>query len=86
MTIGNVKVTIRKGVQALDNAQMSIERASAKLADASALALATLHDSKRGEAQQSRAALRAAADEVELVLRRITAAKEHAAAYLTVIG
>ncbi|MEU0550840.1 hypothetical protein [Micromonospora sp. NPDC005979] len=86
MTIGDVKVTIRKGDQALDMARMSIEKASAKLADASALALATLHDSERGEAQQSREALREAADEVDLVLRRIVAAKNHAAAYLTAIG
>ncbi|MDG4779587.1 hypothetical protein O7614_08015 [Micromonospora sp. WMMD961] len=86
MTIGDVKVTIRKGDQALDKAQMSIGKASAKLADASALTLATLHDSERGEAENSRVALREAADEVELVLRRITAAKEHAAAYLAAIG
>ncbi|WP_405426599.1 hypothetical protein [Micromonospora sp. NBC_00617] len=86
MTIGDVKVTIRKGDQALDDAQMSIEKANARLADASALAIATLHDSKRGEAQESRTALREAADEVELVLRRIKAAKDHAAAYLAIIG
>ncbi|WP_406067034.1 hypothetical protein [Micromonospora sp. NBC_01638] len=86
MTIGDVKVTIRKGDQALDNARMSIEKANARLADASALAIATLHDSKRGEAQESRTALREAADEVELVLRRIKAAKDHAAAYLAIIG
>ncbi|MFG1883462.1 hypothetical protein [Micromonospora sp. NPDC049102] len=44
MTIGDAKVTIRKGDQALDKARMSVEKASAKLADASALALATLHE------------------------------------------
>ncbi|MET8277480.1 hypothetical protein [Micromonospora sp. NPDC005174] len=86
MTIGDVKVTIRKGDQALDEARMSIEKASAKLTDASALALSTLHDSERAEAELSRAALRHAADEVKLVLRRITAAKDHAAAYLAAIG
>ncbi|MCG5465066.1 hypothetical protein AB0K35_21060 [Micromonospora sp. NPDC053740] len=53
MTIGNVKVTIRKGDQALDNARMSIEKANAKLADATALAIAALHDSERGEARRS---------------------------------
>ncbi|MBM7492892.1 hypothetical protein JOD64_004114 [Micromonospora luteifusca] len=86
MTIGDVKVTIRKGDQALDNARMSIEKANAKLADATALAIAALHDSERGEAKQSRKALREAADEVEFVLRRIKAAKDHAAAYLAIIG
>ncbi|MCX5069647.1 hypothetical protein OOJ91_27755 [Micromonospora lupini] len=86
MTIGDVKVTIRKGDQALDNARMSIEKANARLADASALAIATLQDSERGEAKESRKALREAANEAELVLRRIKAAKDHAAAYLAVIG
>ncbi|MEU5780590.1 hypothetical protein [Micromonospora lupini] len=86
MTIGDVKVTIRKGDQALDNARMSIEKANARLADASALAIATLQDSERGEAQESRKALREAANEVELVLRRLKAAKDHAAAYLAIIG
>ncbi|RQX00381.1 hypothetical protein [Micromonospora inaquosa] len=86
MTIGDVKVTIRRGSQSLDEAQMSIEKASARLADASALAIATLRDSKRGEAAESRKALREAVDEVALVLRRIKAAKDHAAAYLAVIG
>lgn len=65
---------------------MSVEKANAKLADASALVLATLHDSERDEAQEARDALRKAADEIELVLRRITVAKEHAAAYLATIG
>ncbi|MFF0230418.1 hypothetical protein [Micromonospora sp. NPDC005254] len=86
MTIGDVKATIRKGDQALDNARMSIEKANARLADASALAIASLHDSQSDEAQESRRALGVAADEVELVLRRIKAAKDHAAAYLTIIG
>ncbi|MET8041787.1 hypothetical protein ABZU25_13095 [Micromonospora sp. NPDC005215] len=86
MTISDVKVTIRKGDQALDNARMSIEKANARLADASALAIAALHDSERHEARESRKALREAADEVELVLRHITAAKDHAAAYLATIG
>ncbi|GGO30298.1 hypothetical protein [Micromonospora parathelypteridis] len=85
MTIGDVKVTIRKGSQALDDARMSIEKANAKLAEASALAIATLHDSKGDDAQQSRKALRKAADEVELVLRRLEAAKDHAASYLAII-
>ncbi|MEK8107666.1 hypothetical protein NKG94_26280 [Micromonospora sp. M12] len=86
MTIGDVKATIRKGDQALDNARMSIEKAHARLADATALAIATLQDSERGEAQESRKALHEAANEVELVLRRIKAAKDHAAAYLAIIG
>lgn len=86
MTIGDVKVTIRKGDQALDAARMSIEKANARLADASALANATLHDSERDEAQKARKTLGEAADEVELVLRRVKAAKDHAAAYLSIIG
>lgn len=65
---------------------MSVEKARAKLADASELAIATLHGSARNEAQQSRKALREATNEVELVLRCIKAAKDHAAAYLTIIG
>ncbi|MEU7839457.1 hypothetical protein AB0B39_00645 [Micromonospora sp. NPDC049114] len=86
MTIGDVKVTIRMGDQALDEARISIEKANVRLADASALAIAALHGSERDEAQESRRALREAADEVELVLRRITAAKNHAAAYLAILG
>lgn len=74
------------GDHALDDARICIEKAHARLADATALAIATLQDSERGEAQESRKALREAANEVELVLRRIRAAKDHSAAYLAIIG
>ncbi|WP_341719465.1 hypothetical protein QQG74_06915 [Micromonospora sp. FIMYZ51] len=86
MAIGDVKATIRRGNQSLNDAEKSVEMASAQLRDASALAIATLHDSQREEAEDARQTLLAAAREVELTLRRINAAREHADAYLGAIG
>jgi hypothetical protein len=86
VTIGDVKATIRLGNKSLDDAKQSIEMATAQLQDASTLALATLRDSRRAEAEEARKALFAAADEVELTLRRINAAQDHAEAYLGTIG
>ncbi|MFF5214679.1 hypothetical protein [Micromonospora sp. NPDC000442] len=86
MTIGDVKATIRLGNQSLDDAKKSIEMANAQLQDASTLTLATLHDSRRAEAEEARKTLLAAADEVDLTLRRINAAQDHAEAYLGTIG
>jgi hypothetical protein len=86
MTIEDVKATIRQGNQALKEARSTIEQANAHLLDATAVALPALHGTDHNEAQQARAGLRDAAHEIELVLRRLTDAAEHADTYLATLG
>ena len=86
MTIQDVKTTIRQGNQALKEARNTIEQANAHLLDATAIALPALAGTEHGEAQQARAGLRDAAHEIELVLRRLTDAAEHANTYLANLG
>ncbi|MEV4755330.1 hypothetical protein AB0J86_09485 [Micromonospora sp. NPDC049559] len=86
MTIEAVKATIRQGIQAAHEAEQTIKRTNASLNDGRSLALATLHDSEHDEVRQARAKLKEAADEIELVLRRLASAKAHAHAYLGTLG
>jgi predicted nucleic acid-binding Zn-ribbon protein len=86
MTIEDVKTTIRQGNQALKEARTTIEQANAHLLDATSIALIALHGTDHDEANKARAGLRDAADEIELVLRRLTAAADHADAYLAALG
>jgi predicted nucleic acid-binding Zn-ribbon protein len=86
MTIEDVKTTIRQGNQAIKEARTTIEQANAHLLDATHIALPALHGTDHHEAQKARAGLRDAAHEIELVLRRLTTAAEHAHAYLATLG
>jgi hypothetical protein len=54
MVTEDVKATIREGSHALDESRKTIEKTGADLTDASALALATLHDSSNDLADKTR--------------------------------
>ena len=86
MSIEDVKATIRQGTQALDEAKGTIEKAGTSLTDATGLALATLHDSSHEHASEARHLLAEAGREIDLTLRRIGVAKEHARKYLANLG
>ncbi|MFG1952696.1 hypothetical protein [Micromonospora sp. NPDC048830] len=86
MSVEEVKATLRDGDLALDHATAAIERIRADLAEAAGLAVATLQDSRNTNAEKARRALAEAVREVDLTLRTIGRAKDHAAAFRTALG
>ncbi|GAB3799345.1 hypothetical protein [Micromonospora zhanjiangensis] len=86
MNIGDVKATIRQGGHSLDEARKGIEQVNGRLTDVSALALATLTDSHHDLTEKARATLAEAKHEIELVVRRLEEAREHAQKYSATLG
>jgi hypothetical protein len=86
MSIDEVKATIRAGEQALDEARTTMERVGAELAEATGLALAVLTGTEHELAGKARSTLAEAQREIELTLRRLAGAREHARRYTAALG
>ncbi|MEQ4306246.1 hypothetical protein ABNF97_33515 [Plantactinospora sp. B6F1] len=86
MNIGDVKVTVRRGVQAIGAGRRTIETVAADTADATSRAGYTVYDSRHPEVEKAMASLREAAREVELTTRRIDASVEEANEFLRALG
>ncbi|GAB3812628.1 hypothetical protein [Micromonospora zhanjiangensis] len=86
MSIEDVKATIRRGNRAVKESRGTLERANTRLLDATRAALPALAGSEHPEVQRARAGFAESAREIELTLRRLGAAAEHGADYLTTIG
>ncbi|MGC4874824.1 hypothetical protein ACLQ26_00960 [Micromonospora sp. DT43] len=76
MSIGEVKAALREASQLLDQGRTTVEGIGDSLNEAAGFMLATLHDSRRDEAEKARKAIAEAVREVKLALRAITAAQE----------
>ncbi|WP_433126292.1 hypothetical protein ACQPWW_26585 [Micromonospora sp. CA-240977] len=76
MSIGEVKAALEEANQLLDQGRTTVEGIDDSLDEAAGLMLATLHDSRREEAEKARKAVAEAVREVKLTLRAITAAQE----------
>ncbi|MEV4495991.1 hypothetical protein AB0J84_09820 [Micromonospora arborensis] len=76
MSIGEVKATLEEANRLLDQGKTTIEGVGAELDETTGLVLATLHDSRRVEAERARKAITEAVREVKLTLRAIIAAQE----------
>ncbi|GIJ07899.1 hypothetical protein ACFFMR_05785 [Micromonospora andamanensis] len=86
MSIGAVKAALGEADQLLDQARTTIEGVGAALDEVSGLALTTLHDSRRAEADQARKAIADAIREVTLALRAISTAQDNGNAYRKLLG
>ncbi|GIJ76274.1 hypothetical protein SAMN05443287_102210 [Micromonospora phaseoli] len=86
MSISDVKAALGEADQLLDQGKTTIEGVGAALDEVSGLVLATLHDTRRAEAEQARKAITDAIREVELTLRTIAAAQDNGNAYRQVLG
>ncbi|MEU4333817.1 hypothetical protein AB0F59_04225 [Micromonospora lupini] len=76
MSIGEVKAALDQASQLLEEGKTTVEGIGDSLNEAAGLMLATLHDSRRDEAEKARKAVAEAVREVKLTLRAITAAQE----------
>ncbi|MFC6018497.1 hypothetical protein ACFP2T_20085 [Plantactinospora solaniradicis] len=86
MDIDGVKTTIRAGSRAAKAGAKILEQAASEAAEADALARVTIHDSEHEYAQKALDGMAGLAREVEVTLRRFTAAVEHADAYVRALG
>ncbi|MBQ1024854.1 hypothetical protein [Micromonospora sp. C95] len=86
MSIGEVKAALDEANHLLDQGKATIEGVGATLDEVSGLVFATLHDSRRAEAEQARKAIADAIREVTLTLRAIGAAQENGSAYRKRLG
>ncbi|MFY1700726.1 hypothetical protein ACN28G_03085 [Micromonospora sp. WMMA1923] len=86
MSIGEVKAALAEAHRMLDQGKITIEGIGAALEETAGLALATLHDSRRAEAESARQALAEAVREVESTLRTVNAATENISAYAKELG
>ncbi|ROT31900.1 hypothetical protein EF879_09615 [Micromonospora sp. HM5-17] len=85
-SIEELKATVRDGTQAVESGLQILEGAAAEVAETSALAAQTLHNSQHPEIVKALASLAAAEREAKLTLRRFAAAKERADTYLARLG
>ncbi|GIG86636.1 hypothetical protein [Plantactinospora endophytica] len=86
MNIGAVKRTIREGNHAARQTKQVLERVAGEAAAAERLARLTVHDSANDDAKAGLAILAGLDREVELTIRRVDAAVEHADTYLHALG
>lgn len=86
MSVNEVKRTIRAGNQAANDAKVTLDKAGTEAAAAEQLARVTIHDSQDEDAQAGLKILEGFGREVELVVRRVDAAVDHANAYLAALG
>jgi hypothetical protein len=86
MSVGDVKATVRQGIQTIREARRATEAVGVEATDAVALARHAVHDSRHAEVEKALACLREAAHEVELTGRRLQVSAEAAHEYLTALG
>ncbi|MFY1690815.1 hypothetical protein [Plantactinospora sp. WMMB782] len=86
MTVNEVKETIRAGNQAARESMTILEQVGAEADSAAGLARLTIRGSQDRDAQDGLRILESLGREVELALRRIDAAVDHADAYLKTLG
>ncbi|WBB49837.1 hypothetical protein O3597_04985 [Verrucosispora sp. WMMA2044] len=86
MSIGEVKVALDESNYLLDQGRTMIEGVGTALDEVAGLVLATLHDTRRAEAEQARKAIADAVREVKLTLRAIAAAQDNGNAYRKALG
>ncbi|MEO3748690.1 hypothetical protein [Plantactinospora sp. B5E13] len=86
MNVNEVKSTIREGNQAAKEAANTLHQAGTEAAAAEQLARVTIHDSQDEDAQAGLKILEGFDREVDLAMRRVDAAVEHANAYLAALG
>ncbi|MEE6260816.1 hypothetical protein [Plantactinospora sonchi] len=86
MNVNEVKSTIREGNRAAKEAANTLYQAGTEAATAGHLARVTIHDSQDEDAQAGLKILEGFDREVDLAMRRIDAAVEHANAYLATLG
>ncbi|GIG86412.1 hypothetical protein [Plantactinospora endophytica] len=86
MNIDEVKRTIRQGSLAAQEAKKILVTVGTEAAEAEQLARLTVHDSRDDDAQAGLKILEDFGREVDLTVRRIDAAVEHADAYLATLG
>ncbi|MGC5332224.1 hypothetical protein [Micromonospora sp. DT62] len=86
MSISEVKAALGEAHRLLDHGRTTTEGIGASLDDTAGLMLATLHDSRRAEAEKARQAIADAMREVKLTLRAIDAAQESGTEYGKVLG
>ncbi|MEQ4304200.1 hypothetical protein ABNF97_22935 [Plantactinospora sp. B6F1] len=86
MSVGEVKAALGEANRLLDQGRTTIEEIGDDLHQAAALLLATLHDSRRDEAEKARKATADAVREVKLTLRAINAAQQSANEYRKRLG
>jgi phosphate uptake regulator len=86
VTIEQVKATIRAGNDATEHCGETLRRAAANAAETTQLARQTVHDSTHDEVEAALNLLDKIAREVELTLRQLTTATDHANRYLAELG
>ncbi|MEN3612318.1 hypothetical protein AAH979_22550 [Plantactinospora sp. ZYX-F-223] len=86
MNVNEVKGTIREGNHAARESRTILEQVDAEGDSAAGLARLTIHDSQDRDAQAGLRILEDLGREVELTMRRIDAAVDHADAYLKTLG
>jgi hypothetical protein len=86
MSIGEVKATIREGVQAAREGCATIEQATAQVAEAVAGARSATHDTRDPDVKRCFDELAAATHEADLTIRRFVASIDSANAYIVSVG
>ncbi|WP_159104504.1 hypothetical protein [Plantactinospora sp. BB1] len=86
MSVGEAKARLRQGVTSAGAARKIIEGIVPETADTIQLARHTVHDSRHLEVTKGLETLKAAVDELELVLRRLDASVKAADEYRETLG
>jgi hypothetical protein len=86
MSVGEVKATIREGIQAAREGCATIEQASTQIAEAVAEARSASHDSRDPDVKRCFDELVAATREADLTIRRFVASIDSANAYIASVG
>jgi hypothetical protein len=86
VNVNEVKSTIRNGNEAAKQAKATLEQAASEAAATERLARLTIHNSVDDDAQGALKILEGLGREVELTIRRIDAAVDHADTYVSALG
>ncbi|MEU3456901.1 hypothetical protein ABZ671_25370 [Micromonospora sp. NPDC006766] len=86
MSIGEVKATLEEANRLLDQGKTTLNEIGTALDETAGLVLASLHDSRRAEADKARKAIAEAVREVQLTLRVISAAQDSGTEFRKALG
>jgi hypothetical protein len=85
MSVGDLKNTVRRGIEASGKSLSTMQQVAADLKAATAAARGVLHDTRDEAVVEGLAHLDEAGDEVELTTRRLWRSADHAHGFLAAI-
>ncbi|MEO3742544.1 hypothetical protein [Plantactinospora sp. B5E13] len=86
MSVGEAKAGLRRGITSAGLAKQIIESVATEAMDTAHFTQHTVHDSEHPEVTKGLACLKAATDELELVVRRLDTSAKAADEYQATLG